>query len=219
MTFDEILKTSLVFAHFFASAVALAAILRADFFILTRYGSALNAKSCARIHGVKHVVGPALLVLWLTGLSICLHGYLHAPAYLTNQKLWMKVMVVATLTLNGWFLHRHAFRHIRPGVCLAELAPRTRQGLIAMASLSSGSWLFACFLGIARALNNKPNLAELAGVYLLMLGLVFAAGLAVTRLLDAWGERGFPVSSRWAARLLGVIRPGADGGQESQLRI
>ncbi|MFT3856606.1 MAG: hypothetical protein QM742_03545 [Aquabacterium sp.] len=219
MTFDEILKTSLVFAHFFASAVALAAILRADFFILTRYGSALTAKSCARIHGVKRVVGPALLVLWLTGLAICFHGYLHAPAYLTNQKLWMKVMVVLTLTLNGWFLHRHAFRHIRPGVCLAELAPRTRRGLIAMGSLSSGSWLFACFLGIARALNNKPNLVDLAGVYLLMLGLVFAGGVLVTHMLDTWGRRGFPVSSRWAGRLLGTIRPGVDRGQESELQI
>lgn len=219
MTFDEILKTVLVFAHFVASAVALAAILRADFLILLRFNSVLSPKACARIQGVKSVVGVALAVLWLTGIAICLQGYLNGPAYLMNQKLWMKVAVVLTLSMNGWFLHRYAFKFIRPGVCLADALPRHRVLLTSMASLSSGSWLFACFLGIARALNNKPNFMELSGVYALLLSFVFAAGMLVTHLLITWRAKGFPVSSRFSARLLALLKPESDAGRESELRI
>lgn len=219
MTFDDILKTCLVFAHFVASAVALAAILRADFFILLRFNRSLSNKDCTRIHGVKSVVSAALTVLWVTGVAICVHGYVHDPAYILNQKLWMKVLVVLTLSLNGWFLHRYAFQFIRPGTCLADASPRHRNTLTAMASLSSGSWLFACFLGIARVLNNKANFQELLGVYVLMVGLAFCAGMVVTRLLLAWRARGFPVSSRLSGRLLSMLKPDADAGQESELRI
>lgn len=219
MTLDEILKTGLVFAHFVASAVALAAILRADFLILLRFNSALSPKACARIRGVKSVVSAALMVLWVTGLAICLQGYLQGPAYLMNQKLWMKVLVVLVLSVNGLFLHRFAFRFIRPGVCLADVALRHRVMMTGLAGLSSGSWLFACFLGIARALNNKPNLGELLGVYASLLSVVLVSGLLVTHLLVAWRARGFPVSSRLSARLLAWLQPDADAGRESELRI
>ena len=74
MTFDEIFKTSLVFVHFLASAVALATILRADFLILTHFTSKLSSKACDRIHAAKSVVSGALAVLWVTGVVICIHG-------------------------------------------------------------------------------------------------------------------------------------------------
>lgn len=219
MTFDEIFKTSLVFVHFFASAVALATILRADFLILTHFTSKLSMQACARIHAAKTVVSGALAVLWLTGVTICVHGYMHDPAYLLNEKLWIKVLVVLTLSLNGWFLHRFAFDAIQPGARLSDAAPRQRTILTLMACLSSSSWVFACFLGIARVLNNKHNFAGVLGAYLLMLAVNIVIGLALTAFLARLEQRGALSGSWRVSRLLGALKRRANDWQESELQV
>jgi hypothetical protein len=215
MTFDEIFKTSLVFVHFFASAVALATILRADFLILTHFTSRLSPKACVRIHAAKSVVSGALAVLWLTGLVICVNGYMHDPAYILNQKLWMKVLVVLTLSVNGWFLHRFAFDAIQPGARLSDAVPRQRTVLTLMACLSSSSWVFACFLGIARALNNKQNFSGVMEAYLVMLIVNIVAGLMLTALLVRLQRRG---ALNGVSRVLHVLKRRANDWQESELQ-
>ena len=218
MTFDEIFKTGLVFVHFFASAVALATILRADFLILTHFTSKLSVKACARIHAAKSVVSGALAVLWLTGVMICVHGYMHDPAYILNEKLWVKVLVVVALSLNGWFLHRFAFGAIQPGARLSDAVPRQRMILTLMACLSSSSWVFACFLGIARVLNNKHNFAGVMGAYSLMLAVNIAIGLALTTLLARLDKHGGLNGSWRVSRLLGALKRRANDWQESELQ-
>ena len=218
MTFDEIFKTSLVFVHFLASAVALATILRADFLILTHFTSKLSAKACDRIHAAKSVVSGALAVLWVTGVVICIHGYLHDPAYILNQKLWMKALVVLTLSLNGWFLHRFAFGAIQPGARLSDAAPRQRMVLTLMACLSSSSWVFACFLGIARVLNNKQNFAGVMEAYLLMLAVNVVIGLALTALLARMDQRRGLDGSWRVSRLLDALKRRTGDWQESELQ-
>ncbi|MGC4060593.1 MAG: hypothetical protein QM749_06985 [Aquabacterium sp.] len=219
MTFDEIFKTSLVFVHFFASAVALATILRADFLILTHFTSKLSPKACARIHSAKSVVSGALMVLWLTGIMICVHGYMHDPSYVLNQKLWMKVLVVLTLSVNGWFLHRFAFHAIQPGARLSDALPRQRMILTLMACLSSSSWVFACFLGIARALNNRENFAGVMEAYLVMLAVNIAVGLMLTALLARLQKRGALHGTRREPRLLEALKRRASDWQESELQV
>lgn len=219
MSFDDILKTGLVFLHFMASAVALATILRADFLILMHYTSKLSTKACDRIHGAKSVVSGALWVLWLSGIAICAHGFFHDPAYLMNQKLWMKVMVVLVLSANGWFLHSFAFRFIRPGVRLSDAQPHHRAVLTLMACLSSTSWLFASFLGIARALNYKDNFTNLMSLYLLLLGVNLVASLLLTHLLGYWHRRGAALTPRRVTRVLRALRHKADAGQESEMHV
>ena len=177
MIADEILKTGLVFMHYFASAAALMTIVRTDFFILSHYTNALTPESCGRIHASKTVVGIALVILWLTGAAICVQGYLQNPDYILNQKLWMKVAVVVTLTINGFFLHRFAFRCVQPGARLCDILPRARAALTLMATISSGSWIFASFLGIARTLNDKQNFTNLAVVYVLLVTAIVVGGL------------------------------------------
>lgn len=49
MPVNDILKMMLVFVHFFASAVAVATILRTDFLILSYYTSLLTRKAVDRI--------------------------------------------------------------------------------------------------------------------------------------------------------------------------
>lgn len=185
MTVDEVLKTGLVFVHFVVSALALAAILRADVHILARYNQPLSSDDCDKIHGTKRVVTPALWLLWLTGLAICALGWMGNPAYLMNQKLWMKVIVVLMLTVNGVFLHRVAFSYVRQGVRLSDAAPRAAALMTLMGTLSSSGWVFASFLGIARALNNKQNFLDVLGLYLLVLGGGLVVASIVMRRLRA----------------------------------
>jgi hypothetical protein len=75
--------------------------------------------------------------------------------------------------------------------------------LTLMASLNSAGWVFACFLGIARVLNNKQNFADIAGLYALMLTGVFAFGLLVTSFLGSSGPHaGLAQSGQVSARHL-----------------
>ncbi|MDO5101336.1 MAG: hypothetical protein Q4D91_00280 [Lautropia sp.] len=171
---------ALVFTHFVASAVAVVTILQTDLLLLKRYDEALTRQDVRRIHQAKPIVTAALWVLWLTGLAICVLGYLQNPDYLLNQKLMMKLLVVEILTLNGLFLHEVAFRHVKPGRVMAEESPITQRLLVLMGCLSSTSWLFACFLGIARPLNNLSNFyVLLTGYLVILLGSVFV-GWAMT---------------------------------------
>lgn len=211
MTFDEILKTSLVFVHFVASAVALATILRADFLILSNYTQTLTARVCDQIHSAKLIVSVALWALWISGLAICAQGYLNDPAYVMNQKLWMKVAVVMTLTVNGWFLHRYAFGFIRLDARLSDAPARHRSVLSLLACLSSTSWLFASFLGIARALNHRNNLGDLVELYLVALSMALCVSMVVTRSLVRAHRKGA------SAQVLGLVRrPASSRVQDKQ---
>ena len=218
MAVNDILKMMLVFVHFFASAVAVATILRTDFLILSYYTSTLTRKAVDRIHSAKTVVSASLTVLWISGLAICLQGYLNDPAYLLNQKLWLKVMVVVALTLNGWFLHRFAFGSIQRGARLCDAMPHQRAVLVLMATISSSSWIFACFLGIARALNNKHNFAGLVSLYLLLLGVSLVGALVLTHLLTRMAGSGSRDAQRWQARVK-AFKHRLDAGQESELQV
>ncbi|MDO4905858.1 MAG: hypothetical protein Q4A16_10005 [Lautropia sp.] len=179
----EVLGLGLVFMHFVASAVAVVTILQTDVLLLKRYTVPLTRSDCRRIHKAKPVVTAALWVLWITGILICLRGYLNDPAYLLNQKLMMKVLVVEILTLNGIFLHSVAFKYVKPGRVLARESTMSQRLLVLMGSLSSTSWLFACFLGIARPLNHQMNFYLLLGFYLALLAGAIFFGWLLTHVL------------------------------------
>ncbi len=179
----EVFGLALVFVHFVASAVAIVTILNTDILLLKRYTVPLSRGDCRRIHKAKPIVTAALWVLWLTGIAICLRGYFNDPAYILNQKLMMKVLVVEILTLNGIFLHHVAFKYVKPGRVLAHESPSSQRLLVLMGSLSSTSWLFACFLGIARPLNHQLNFYLLLGFYLALLAGAILVGWVLTYFL------------------------------------
>lgn len=192
----KILGLVLVFTHFMASAVAVVTILQTDLLLLKRYREALTRRDVRKIHQAKPVVTVALWVLWLTGLAICALGYLQNPDYLFNQKLMMKLLVVEILTLNGLFLHEVAFKHVKPGRVMAAQSQITQGMLVLMGCLSSTSWLFACFLGIARPLNHLSNFYALLSGYLVIL---------LGSLVVGWGM------THWLARRHARQRRGVSG--------
>ncbi|MFN3988188.1 MAG: hypothetical protein ACK4KV_22085 [Rhodocyclaceae bacterium] len=182
---DLYFKTLLVFFHFVLSAYCLVSVVRTDWKILGSYSTPIAPELHREIVDTKAVMPHALAALWLTGLLIVAYGVYTDPGYLDNQKLWFKLFVVAVLTLNGLLIHRFA-PAVRPGVVLAELDGKTAFQLNLIGVISSLSWVWACFVGTARAWNGTLSFSTILGFYLASL----AAGISAALLLHCrWKKK------------------------------
>jgi len=148
------MKTLIVYAHLLAACVAIGILVIQDLAIALSRGNPLSANASRELKKSAEIIVVALIVLWLTGLSLVLVGYLDNPQqYLFNEKLWAKFTVVAVLTINGIFLHYYSFPRVTSSKGILGL-PVYEQILVALTgAISSVSWLYACYLGIARTWN------------------------------------------------------------------
>ncbi|HTF98413.1 MAG TPA: DUF2214 domain-containing protein [Cellvibrio sp.] len=160
------MKTLLVYAHLLAACVSVGILLLQDLALAKTRGNPLSEKAIADLRKAADIMFIALVILWVTGLTLVIVGYLENPQqYLMNPKLWAKFTVVSILTLNGLLLHYFSFPRV---ISRAGLLGRSflEQNLIAITgAVSSTSWLFACFLGIARPWNYTANYEFVMLVY------------------------------------------------------
>lgn len=176
------LKNSLVFIHLISMAVAVAKVLEYDLRFLRQLHLAPSPAMLQSLQQTKQLASWCLALLWASGLALVLLGALESPNYLQNEKLWCKFIVVSLLTLNGLLMHHFAFPLLQSGRPFLALPARHSFALTLAANISSVSWLYAAFLGIARSWNHQASLAFALGVYA---GVVFAAVTAGT-LLMTW---------------------------------
>lgn len=167
------MKTLLVYAHLLAACVAVGILLIQDAALAKSRGQALSATAIKDLTKSAEIMFAALAALWVTGLALVVLGFLENPQqYLMNEKLWAKFTVVSVLTLNGIVLHYFSFPRVTSRRGLLGL-PGFEQLLVAITgAISTTSWLFACYLGIARPWNYTVNYAFVMFIYL---GLVIAA--------------------------------------------
>jgi hypothetical protein len=159
------LKMLLVYGHLIATCIALGRVLQADQKLWSWRKEVLSQVQREYLDETQKIVMLALLALWGSGLLLVLQGYLYeGTTYLLNQKLWAKVSVVALLSLNGALLHRIGFPLLQkaPFVLLNSCA-RTRLALLG--ALSMSGWLFAAFLGVARAWNHVLPYLQVMGAF------------------------------------------------------
>lgn len=161
-----LIKNILVYLHLLAMAVAVGKMLEYDFRFLRFAHLSPTAERTAELLRTKTTMTHALQFLWLTGVGLVYLGYAGNPHYLENEKLWMKFVTVSALTLNGVLMHRFAFPHMLRTTPFLALPFRTMLGLSLFASMSSVSWLFAAFLGIARSWNNTVSFQYVLSIYL-----------------------------------------------------
>lgn len=173
---DMYFKTFLVFIHFSLAAYCLVSVVDADRKILKTYSKPVTEKLFNEITGVKIAIKYALSGLWVTGSSIVAYGIYTSPGYLANPKLWFKFFVVAVLTVNGMFVHKLS-RFLKPGMVLADMDGRIALRLNLVGVVSSVSWLWACFVGTARAWNDSLPFATLMVFYLASLTVGLAASV------------------------------------------
>ncbi|PVZ55290.1 hypothetical protein C9422_22170 [Pseudomonas sp. B1(2018)] len=173
------LKMLLVYVHLLASCIALGRVLLADHKLWNWRKEALDQAKLEYLEETRKIATLALLALWGSGLLLVLQGYLlEGTAYLLNQKLWAKVAVVALLTLNGGLLHRVGFPLLqKASFVLLPSADRGRLALLGAFSMSG--WLFAAFLGVARAWNHVMPCLHVMGVFTAFALLACAVALVV----------------------------------------
>ncbi|HSX51933.1 MAG TPA: DUF2214 domain-containing protein [Cellvibrio sp.] len=172
------MKTLIVYAHLLAACVAIGILLIQDLALAKSKGRPLSAVAIKDLTKSAEVMFIALVVLWISGLSLVLLGYLENPQqYLMNEKLWAKFTVVSVLTLNGIALHYFSFPRVTSRRGLLGL-PTFEQILVTLTgALSSVSWLFACYLGIARPWNYTVDYSFVMFIYSgLLVGAFIVAG-------------------------------------------
>lgn len=165
-----LLRDLAVLLHLLALAAAMMAIACGD---LALFGfKRLDAGLLERAH---RIMVPALAVLWFSGAAIVLlDRWSGTGAPWPSDKLLAKFSVAAVLTLNGAALHRWVFpRLMQP----AGSGGDGSAGLAALlGAVSQVSWLYAMFIGVARAWAPLLGYRGLMGLYLaaLLLGLLVA---------------------------------------------
>lgn len=172
------MKTLIVYAHLLAACVAIGILLIQDLALAKTKGAPLSTTAVKDLTKSAEIMFIALIVLWISGLALVLLGYLENPQqYLMNQKLWAKFTVVSVLTLNGIALHYFSFPRVTSRRGLLGL-PTFEQILVALTgALSSVSWLFACYLGIARPWNHTVDYSFVMFIYSgLLVGAFIVAG-------------------------------------------
>ena len=177
------LKTLIVYAHLLSACVAVGILLMQDLALAKTRGNALSASAVRDLTRSAEIMFIALVLLWISGLSLVLLGYLENPQqYLMNEKLWAKFTVVAVLTLNGIALHYFSFPRVTSRRGLLGL-PTFEQILVVLTgALSSVSWLFACYLGIARNWNYTADYSFVMFIYS---GLLVSAFIVAGEVLRA----------------------------------
>lgn len=165
-----LLNQAVLFVHVIAFALTLSAVLREDLRWLRN-----RRIDAARLHSTMRTVTAGLVVLWASGLALwAFAAAASAVPWALTAKLCAKLVVVTLLTLNGWALHAWVF----PG--LRAAGPANRQALrlpAALGAVSSASWVYASFVGVARPLAGVWSFADFMLLY--ALGLVVALVVAL----------------------------------------
>ena len=154
----ESLRVVLLVGHLVAFALALSAVLRGDLLIL--FASRLHWNP---LRAVSRQVLQALLLLAVTGAGLIWLDFGFEPQRMwASPKLLAKLSVVGLLLANAAVLHRLAF----PALFSPRPAGRSTAAWISAAgAVSTTSWLFATFLGVARPLARELGYAGFMALY------------------------------------------------------
>jgi hypothetical protein len=179
----DLTRMALIYPHLIACCVAIGAAFLADWRLIRSRGQVLE-HDAALIREVARLVIIALTMLWLTGLGITLIDFGHWPSLAelaAKPKMATKLLVVVGLTANGVLLH-----HIALPRLTAAPAPSAQPAVVCgIGGFSAVSWAFAAFLGIARPLASRLNLAGFLSLY----GTVACLGVAGGLLFAYWSGR------------------------------
>jgi len=159
------MKTFLVYSHLLSACFAIGVLVMQDLALAKIQGRSMNSRAIDELKANAGMVSIALIMLWVTGFGLVAQGYLNDPAYILNQKLWAKVAVVITLTLNGVILHYYSFPKLMAPQGFWSNKTNTQLIVVATAVISLVSWLFACYLGIARTWNNTVSFSYVMAFY------------------------------------------------------
>lgn len=169
MTAEVLLRLLCLYAHLIACCFAICYVLSADLKILK------GTLSRSEMELTAHRMSQLLLALWATGVPMVLIDLGGDLTLLFSKpKLVTKITCVGVLSLNALVLHRFAFPQLMSG---ESLSSRNWNLIMCAGAVSTTSWMFAAFLGIAKPLATVLSVGQFLGLYLLVL--VGALGMAL----------------------------------------
>lgn len=176
--------------HLLGLVMGLGGAVLLDVTVLTR--GVLRPISRYTLHQVdvlSRVVTLGLALLWMTGAALIWLNYQIKPEYITNPKLWAKILIVSGLTLNGIVIHDRVLPALkqRIGERLFEgMSQKFVAGMTFIGAVSFTSWAVPLVLGKASELNYVTPMTNILAAYAAALLVVwlalFAAASSLARM-------------------------------------
>ena len=161
--------TALKLIHLVGLMMGFGGAILADMLILKRAILApIEKHTIESVQHLSHIVLAGLGLLWVSGAALVYVRYTADPAFLMNEKVWAKVIIVAILTINGFAVHNIALSYLksRKGRQMFNPSlPRHMIGLTFVAAVSSVSWFVPFVLGVAAEFNFTVPAVLILGVY------------------------------------------------------
>lgn len=140
-----------------------------DFTVLTQ--GVLRPISRYTLHQtnvLSRVVTLGLVLLWITGIVLIWLNYQLKPEYITNPKLWAKIVIVVGLTLNGILIHHKVLPAVKQKVgerLFEGMRVKSIAILTFVGAVSFTSWVFPMVLGKASELNYVTPMSYILTAY------------------------------------------------------
>jgi hypothetical protein len=186
------ISTAAVVVHLVALGLGAGGALITDFYIVRHAMMRPITEGVAEtVEFLGTMVSIGLVLLWASGIYLAIELYLAKPTFVTNEKFWAKVVIVAVLTINGWNIHHRILPLLKSQVgrkLFDGLSPATVQFLAIVGAISIVSWMFPLVLGTARQLNYVTPIEVILGFYLLALLAALFGNCAIILLLSTIGR-------------------------------
>ncbi|SEK42369.1 hypothetical protein SAMN05421666_1478 [Roseovarius nanhaiticus] len=178
------IHTGMRFFHFIGLALGLGGAILLDLMMLRFF---LRGRIIKETYGIvdfaSKVVSMGLLLLWISGIGFLVFYALTKPELLTNPKVHAKLVIVAILTVNGYFIHSVILPGVKSQIgtsLFAGISAVKRSIFLISGAISAVSWIFPVALGAFPQLNFAVPALVILSAYLL---LICAAALSMHALI------------------------------------
>ena len=174
----DYIRTILIFTHLIVFAFAITNLYKSDFNLF------FKRPNKEEINSMGNQMLIYLIILWITGLGVVYIDTAFAfEKIITAQKLITKLCCVGVLTINALLVHFVAFKKLAK----EKLAKSDLSVMGVVGAISTASWSFAGFLGVAKPLVKHLSLADFLSLYCVVLLIaVVVAGFLTPRIAKNW---------------------------------
>ena len=167
------LKTILIFVHLGSFALSFGLVLFCDIMMMSiPFKGNVTPRQLDFITAASAAIYKALVVLIVSGLLFLPYYYFYSAESLLNPKLYVKMLVVAILSVNGYWLHKKGIEVLKIGLT-EDLRTKANvpllKKLLTSGGLSAISWWTAFLLGTFKELNFKYSFLEMTSLYFILI--------------------------------------------------
>ena len=177
----DYLRTALIFVHLMVFAFAITTLFKSDVKLL------FQRPNDDEVHTMGNHMLFFLLLLWVTGLGIIwIDTKFDYDVIINAPKIVVKLSCVILLTLNALIIHFVAFKKLKKAVLSkADMYIMSLSG-----SISTASWTFAAFLGVAKPLVKHLTMGGFFGLYAFVLVSAMTGAVLLTPMIRKnWDAR------------------------------